>query len=87
MAALSAVELNRTNSERVSASVVAAMSRMTPPAEMEPSWQSSPTRRMLAPRARAWVITASRSRVPAFPASSMMISGLGSDVAEPFGWR
>ncbi|SLC74293.1 Uncharacterised protein [Mycobacteroides abscessus subsp. abscessus] len=72
MAAASDSEWNRTSSDRVSAPVSSAISRSTPPAEMEASWPSSPTSRTLAPLARACAMSASSSSVPALPTSSTM---------------
>ena len=53
--------------------MAAAMSRRTPPAEIEDSWPTSPTRRTLAPLRSASVIIASSPAVAALPASSTMI--------------
>ena len=64
--------VKRTTVFKGSASWRAAMSRSTPPAEMEASCWSSPIRRTLAPWAMAYPMTASRSAVEAMPASSTM---------------
>ncbi len=64
--------VKRTTVLKVTVSWRSARSRRTPPAETDASCWSSPIRRTLAPRARAWAMRVSRSAVEAMPASSTM---------------
>ncbi len=62
------------------------MSRRTPPASIAASCWLSPMSRTLAPLARTWLITVSRVRVPAIPASSMMTRLLRPRALSQAGW-